>query len=226
MSSLTGERLASLSIHEGRIQGDRSHLVVDLKSGETAAPEKVARWKAALMLQAVTGANGQIEVTLPGMWSFIVDDPQLDQALSDHFGFHCGIRARGQVIFTTDGKRFASPRYEASALHILSSSTLFSLSKALPEAGIDVRRFRPNVIVETDDAEDSWVGKRFIAGAFQGAVTERTKRCGMTMIEQPGLPEYPDILRTIVKTRQRYLGVYADAVSGGVISVGDNVSVG
>ncbi len=99
------------------------------------------------------------------------------------------------------------------------------MSNSLPQAVVNVQRFRPNVVVNTSSDESNWIGKQIVIAEYRGRVTERTKRCGMTMVAQADLPEDPEILRTIVRSRQRCLGVYADVGSAGVISVGDSLFV-
>jgi hypothetical protein len=47
----------------------------------------------------------------------------------------------------------------------------------------------------------------------------------MTIIAQADVPEDAEVLRTIVRTRQRCFGVYANVGSEGAISVGDTISV-
>lgn len=203
--------------------GDRGHLLVDLVSGEIAAPEKMPRWRPALEIDARI-ADGEVVVSSKG-WAIGVDDCKLDAALSAHLGFRCGIRRVGSIFPTNEGGVTLYPRYEASPLHLLSTRSLSDLSDFLPQSVVDVQRFRPNIVVNTNEDENNWIGRQIVIGEYRGRVTEKTKRCGMTMIAQPDLPEAPEILRTIVRSRQRCLGVYADVGCDGVISVGDSISV-
>jgi uncharacterized protein len=80
--------------------------------------------------------------------------------------------------------------------------------------------------VDTCADENDWVGSQVAIGTYRGTVTEKTKRCGMTMIAQTDLPEDHEILRSIVRSRQRCLGVYANVGCEGVISIGDYITVG
>lgn len=52
-------------------------------------------------------------------------------------------------------------------------------------------------------------------------VSEETKRCGMTLIAQPGLDENPEILRSVVCHNRRFLGIYCTVAQSGHISVGE-----
>lgn len=206
------------------VRGDRNHLLVDLSTGEVAAPEKIARWRPALELGA-RNVDGEVLVS-SGDWNFRVDDPKLDIALSDHFGFRCAIRPVGSTLPTDAGEVTLTPRYAASPLHLLSTKSLSDLSGLMPQAVLDVRRFRPNIIVDTGANEDDWIGSQIAIGTYRGKVTEKTKRCGMTMIAQTGLPEDPEVLRTIVRSRRRCFGVYADVGSEGRIAIWERISLG
>ncbi len=224
VSSLRGERLDTIAVTAEGVRGDRCYLLADLATGEIAAPEKLIRWRRALLLEACT-VGDSVRIS-SASWCLEVTDPALDQALTDHFGFRCGIRTVGSVMPTDAGEVVLSPRYCASALHVLSTKSLSDLSDLLPKSAACVRRFRPNILLDTMESEDDWIGKALAIGSYRGKVTEQTKRCGMTMIAQSDLPEDPEILRTIVRTRQRCLGVYADVASEGTISIGDTVTVG
>ncbi len=205
------------------VRGDRSHLLVDLITGEVAAPEMIARWRPALELDARI-VDGDVLVS-SGDWHFRVDDPELDIALLDHFGFRCAIRRVGSTLLTDEGGVTLCPRYAASPLHLLSTRSLSDLSGIMPHAVLDIRRFRPNIMIDTSANEDDWIGSQIAIGTYRGTITEKTKRCGMTMIAQTDVPEAPEILRTIVRSRQRCFGVYADVRSEGLISAGDTISV-
>lgn len=154
-----------------------------------------------------------------------MDDPNLDIALLDHFGFRCAIRRVGSTLPTDEGEVTLYPRYATSPLHLVSTRSLADLSGIMPHAVLDIRRFRPNIVVDTSADESDWIGRQIAIGTYRGLVTEQTKRCGMTMIAQADVPEDAEVLRTIVRTRQRCFGVYANVGSEGAISVGDTISL-
>ena len=74
--------------------------------------------------------------------------------------------------------------------------------------------------------ENDWLGTTLTIGAVAVAVSERTRRCGMTLIAQPGLDEEPDVLRGVMRHNGRSLGVYAAPLASGVLAVGDRVYAG
>jgi hypothetical protein len=128
--------------------------------------------------------------------------------------------------------------FDLAALHLLTTATLRALSAAHPDGDFDVRRYRPNVLVATDDdgyVENGWVGQVATLGTGGAAmrVTLPTMRCIMTTMAQPGLPADRSLLRTIAAENRIEMlgghwacaGVYGDAAGAGVVRVGDPVTL-
>jgi uncharacterized protein len=220
--SIGGERLVSAAVGTGGIDGDRTHLLVDLDTGEVASPETTPRWRPALMLSACRSGNDVLISSRA--WQTMPIGPDLDAALSAFMGFRCGVRPRG-ISLEQDPSRAVGlePRYEIAPLHFLTLKSLIDLASLLPDSVIDHRRFRPNLLLDADTPEGGWLGRGWAGGSVTGTVTEKTKRCGFTMVAQPALPEDADILRTIVRQRARCLGVYASVARPGTLSVGDTL---
>jgi uncharacterized protein YcbX len=218
VASIGGYETGRLDFNEAGVFGDRSSFLIDLTTGETAAPEKSARWRPALQLAAAS-RDGSVFVT-GSRWTFALDDERLDDALSEHFGFRCGMRSSGASVVAYDGAIEVRSRYEVAPLHIVFAEEMDALQAALPNTTIDARRFRPNVVIEGGTLENVSVGSRFAIGDRSMTITEKTKRCGMTMIAQDGLTEDAEILRTIVRQRSRCFGVYAAVSGDGAIAAG------
>lgn len=219
VASVGGYTVDRFLVVETDVPGDREYFLVDLMNGEVAAPERSARWRPALQLRAFHENENLLVAS--DHWRMASDDVRMDDALSDHFGFHCGLRRRGTSIVTQGGAVGVRPRYDASPLHIVSAEELNSLMAVLPDASVDVRRFRPNVVVDGVGLDRIAIGSQHALGSLTATITERTKRCGMTMIAQRGLAENAEILRTIVRTRSRCFGVYAAVSASGMVAVGD-----
>lgn len=220
VSSIGGEGLNAASVGDDGIDGDRTHLLVDLDTGEVASPETTPRWRPALMLSACRSGNDVLVSS--STWRMEPIGPSLDAALSELMGFRCGVRPKGASL-ELDGAqgKHLQPRYDLAPLHFLTTKSLTDLASLIPSSEVDRRRFRPNVVLETESHEEDWLGRGWLCGSVGGTVTDRSKRCGMTMIAQPGLPEEPEILRTIVRQRARCLGVYASVARAGRLTVGD-----
>jgi uncharacterized protein YcbX len=113
----------------------------------------------------------------------------------------------------------------------LTISTLNRLKELYPEGRFDVRRFRPNVVVqsksdENDFIENLWVHKKISIGEETVLrITGPCTRCVMTTLPQGDLPKDLGILHTIAKYNQVHAGVYASVYRGGTIYCGDDVRV-
>jgi uncharacterized protein YcbX len=117
---------------------------------------------------------------------------------------------------------------DAYPLMVMTTSALRSLAAALPESRIDVRRFRPNLVVDTGDLpghpEFEWVGKQFAIGSAVISVVETCPRCVMVTREvSADVPADRAVLRHIVKDLGQDVGVYATVVRPGQITAGDEL---
>lgn len=126
--------------------------------------------------------------------------------------------------------------FDLAVLHLLTTSTLARLAELAPGSDFDVRRYRPNLVLDVPGegfTEDDWVGGEVRAGEATVAVTMRTMRCVMTTLAQEELPADPDTLRTIAAHHRREAmgglwacaGVYAGVAGPGEVRVGDPVVV-
>ncbi|MEU0498209.1 MOSC N-terminal beta barrel domain-containing protein [Mycobacterium sp. NPDC006124] len=127
--------------------------------------------------------------------------------------------------------RFSTPPgtfVDLAPVHVLSTSSLASL--AGDDAPHDVRRFRPNVLVDAglsdaDYPEAAWVGGDIEIGSAALHVTIPTIRCVVATRPQRGLDRDGRITRQLAERTNRFLGVYADVTRPGLVRVGDVVSV-
>jgi uncharacterized protein YcbX len=127
--------------------------------------------------------------------------------------------------------RFSTPPgifADLSPVHVLSTASLASLSA--DGTPYDVRRFRPNVLVALDDTEaefpeSAWVGGDVLLGPVTLRVTNPTIRCVVPTRPQPGVELDRGLTRTLAERTDRFLGVYADVTTPGVVRVGDPVGV-
>lgn len=228
VSSLSGERLTSVKIEADGIPGDRNWCVVDAQSGNAASPEKEERWRPALFLKSRL-AETIPEIGFPdGSW-FAVMNTEIGSKLSQHFGFEAAVwpyeKAKVQMH---EDHRVAVNRYEPSPLHLITTSSLDHLSNLIGTDTVHSKRFRPTIVLRTQgDAgfrEKAWIGQRLQIGPQIVVVaSEETKRCGLTLIAQPGVRENPEILRTVLRQNRRNFGIYGSIETAGVVRMGDSV---
>jgi uncharacterized protein len=122
--------------------------------------------------------------------------------------------------------------FDEAPLSLITTGTIATIAK---QAGtdIDLRRFRPNILVESASEapfpEDSWIGKLILFGAGPNApamsVAQRDVRCAMVNLDPDTGTATPHILKAVVQANQNNAGVYGAAFRVGKISVGDPVFV-
>jgi uncharacterized protein len=119
--------------------------------------------------------------------------------------------------------------FDCAVVHLLTTATLDRLRELYPEGRFEVRRFRPNVIVETADGakdfvENAWIGRTVALGdAVRLSITGPCPRCVMTTLPQGDLPKDPGILRTAAQHNQANVGLYASVLRGGQVRRGDAI---
>jgi hypothetical protein len=119
--------------------------------------------------------------------------------------------------------------FDAAFVHLLTTATLERLRMLYPQGRFEVRRFRPNMVVQTADVEkdfveNAWVGQTLAIGdVVRLAITALCFRCVMTTLPQGDLLKDPDILRTAAKHNGASVGVYASVLQGGEVRRGDSV---
>jgi uncharacterized protein len=96
---------------------------------------------------------------------------------------------------------------------------------ALVGAELDVRRFRPNIVLEADGVfpEDEWVGATLEIGSARIRVDSRDQRCAVVNVDPESGRRDAALLTAIARERQACLGVYASTVGPGAIKAGDTV---
>jgi MOSC domain-containing protein len=120
--------------------------------------------------------------------------------------------------------------FDSATIHVLATGTLAYMRSLIgDDAQIDPRRFRPNIVVETDPrisgfVEDEWVGGTLEVGDHvQITKIDLALRCVMTTHRQQDLPRDPRILRAAAQHHQAKLGVFAFIGRPGRVRLGDRV---
>jgi uncharacterized protein YcbX len=104
-----------------------------------------------------------------------------------------------------------------------STKTRVSILSATSLRDWPLRRFRPNVLVDGSD-EDDLVGRRIAIGSVVLDVMKRIERCVMVTRPQPGgIDRELDVLRTVMRECDGFLGVGALVATPGEIELGDVV---
>jgi hypothetical protein len=118
--------------------------------------------------------------------------------------------------------------FDAFPLLLVTDASLRRLAELAPASRIDVRRFRPNLVIEAADpaagfVEAGWAGARLRVG---GAVLEASVPCPRCVMITHGfadLPRDPGLMRTVVREANQCIGVYAVVREPGEVREGDVV---
>ena len=210
VKSLPGDRLERrVAIGPAGIEGDRRRAVVDEATGKVLTAKTVPAmlsaspsWDAG-ELSAFLGRTVRLADPVPGEPSVFDMDVDPEDATE-------------VVELRTQHGSFFDSR---STLHVLTTASL---------GAHDVRRFRPNLLVDCGGTfpEDGWVGRTLrIGDGVEATVRKRTRRCVLITRAQPGLDRDVPLFRTLLREREGDLGVYIDARTTGSVAPGDPVEL-
>jgi len=241
VKSMQGESIERAELGASGLPFDRRWGVVDVESGKVLSAKREGK----LMMAAARLAGEAPEVRLPGGDWTPITDPSLDEALAGWLGRPVELHAADAASPTgyqmnVDATDDTSPIIDlpcppgtfldALPVHLLSTASLRAMQPHHPDGERDVRRFRPTVLIETDEAdgfpEDAWIGSTVQVGGAEVTVVAPTVRCVMTTRAQPGLERDLGIVNAVNRDHESNLGVYSVVSRPGPVAVGDAVTPG
>lgn len=262
VKSMQGESLAEVEIVPDGMVGDRTWALRDIETGKLASAKRPRPWGALLDCRA-SGTGDEVEITLPSGEVFSVHDPGLPVALEALLGRTValeesdraqqgtydsewpeieGVDLAGDLELPTNITGEGTSFIDLGILHLLTTTSMATLAAEDPELSVDVRRFRPSVLLDTPGLDgfpenDDWAGATLRIGAGDDAVDitigEPTPRCIMTTLAQGELPRQLALLQAVARINRRTgalgtfacLGAYATVARPGVVRTGDEVSL-
>ena len=217
VKSMAGEALAAAEVSWHGLAGDRRWAFVRNDAGQSGFPWLTIRERNDMnrycpsFVDVERPDRSRVKVRTPSGSDFDVADPALAAELCPD-----GVRAikQDRGIFDT------------FPLSLISTRTIAALGASIGQ-DLDVRRFRPNLLIETTDgaafAEDAWVGCILRIGGLRMRVDKRDGRCAIITIDPETAQRDTTILRTVARDRQGCLGVYATTVEPGRVALDDYV---
>ena len=253
--SMQGESLPGAAIATNGIAGDRGWAVRDEKRGGIRGAKKIgglmnlaARYRSE---PSVDAPPPPIEIDLGDGQTVSSDGPDVNARLSgalDHYRRGAGdtddLDAELRSIFSrepdeplpdlsvfpTEIFEFESPPgtyFDALPILVITRQSLASLAALAPDSRIDVRRFRPNIVIDAADDGDTpwpelgWMGRTVRVGPVELDVVAPCPRCVMITRAFADLPQDRGLMRTVVRDADQVLGVYATVRTPGNIQTGD-----
>jgi uncharacterized protein YcbX len=161
------------------------------------------------------------------------DKDDLEQELRSIFGREANEPLPDLDKFPPEIFEYESPPgtyFDAFPLLLLTEDSLRHMQAAAPESVFDVRRFRPNFLIETGGSSDplpelGWTTCRLRIGTAEILTTIDCPRCVMTTHGFADLPRDPKVMRALVREAGGKLGIYASVARPGMVRVGDSVTL-
>ena len=253
VKSMMGEELNASEVAERGLFGDRVYALLDPSTEKVVSAKNPKKWaklfdfRAAFVEPPRIGERiPMVRITLPDGTIVTSGQDDIEPVLSKVLGRDIrlmstapenpsleeywpdieGLANREKV---TDEPMPAHTFFDFAVVHLLTTATINRLRELYPEGRFEVRRFRPNLVVETalgerDFVENAWTGRILAVGDdVRLKVTGPCPRCVMTTLPQGDLPRDKGILRTASLRAKGYVGAYASVLHGGNIRRGDPV---
>ena len=253
VKSMMGEELNAAEFTDRGLLGDRAYALRDPSNGKVASAKHPRKWAKLFDFQAAFAESPRagekipsVRITLPNGGIVTSEQRDINKVLTNALGREVtlataapetpsleeywpdmdGLAHRETV---TDEAMPAGTFFDFAVAHVLTTATIDRLRELYPQGRFEVRRFRPNIVVqpaaaEKDFVENAWVGHTLVIGdEVRLNVTGPCPRCVMTTLPQGDLPRDPGILRTAAQHNQVNVGVYAAVLRGGTIRRGDPV---
>ena len=261
---MMGEELNASDVAERGLAGDRAYALIDKADGKVVSAKQPRKWPRLFDFRASFVEPPQIGKQMPPVWVTLPngdrvssDRPDIDQILSGALDravtFEAMAPAKPMVeyledplapseVITNFPAALGSPSgtfFDYAALHLLTTATIDRLREIYPQGRFEVRRFRPNIVIDPGGAkgfvENAWVGRTLTIGnALRLRITDPCPRCVMTTLPQGDLPRDLGILRAAAENRVRVpfanqdmpsVGVYATVLRAGTIRRGDAITL-
>jgi uncharacterized protein len=145
----------------------------------------------------------------------------------------------GEDLATEVARRYGAPVqmmqlrhgiFDEASISVIASETVREIGR-LAERTLDVRRFRPNVLVRllrsAPFQEDEWVGGVLSFGEGDDApaiaVTMRDERCSMVNLDPDSASPAPEVMKAVLRAHQNTAGIYGAVTRTGRLSVGQTI---
>ena len=145
----------------------------------------------------------------------------------------------GEELAKEVGRRYGAPVqmmqlkhgiFDEASISVIAADTVREIGR-LAGRSLDVRRFRPNVVVRllrsVPFQEDGWLDGVLSFGEKEDApaisVTMRDVRCSMVNLDPDSASPAPEVLKAVVRANQNTAGVYGAVIRIGRVAVGQTV---
>jgi uncharacterized protein YcbX len=145
----------------------------------------------------------------------------------------------GEDLAMEVGRRYGAPVqmmqlrhgiFDEASISVIASDTMREIGR-LAGRSLDMRRFRPNVVVRllrsVPFQEDEWLGGVLSFGEGDDApainVTMRDERCSMVNLDPDSASSAPEVMKAVVRANQNNAGIYGAVTRTGRLAVGQTI---
>ena len=147
----------------------------------------------------------------------------------------------GEELAAEVGRRYGAPVqmmqlrhgiFDEASISVIASDTVREIGR-LAGRSLDIRRFRPNVVVRllrsVPFQEDEWLGgvlsfgKKDDDNAPAIAASMRDVRCSMVNLDPDSASPAPEVMKAVVRANQNNAGIYGAVTRIGRLAVGQTV---
>ena len=229
---LRGEKLLSAEITRNGIIGDRSHAFCDQDAGNVLDPVKYKYgWGETKALPGLLELKAEyfsqpdthLRITNRDGMEISSKDPEVDTWIGKMIGREVKLMKSPEIMV----EKVERDR----TIHLLTTASLRHLKDIYPKGEFDVRRFRPNIVLDTKSdltgfIEEEWLGKTMGLGEkVKLKVGRPNRRCALTTMKQDNITADPEIFKNIILHNKGFLGILCSVSTGGVFRIGDQVSL-
>jgi len=265
IKSMMGEELNGTHITSHGVLGDRFYALIDEETNKVVSAKNPKKWPDLFSFHAAYSTPPEIE-SLGGVWISLPngtvlhsEQADINQQLSAFLGRAVRLETQrpdaakleqywpefaGQdnevsneaVAADAPGGAF----FDYASLHLLTTSSLSALQKLYPPGRFEVRRFRPNMVIDTCGlvgfVENDWVGKTLRLGeTLRLQVSDPCPRCIMPTLAQGDLPADGGLFKHAIAKNTPIVpfagkalpsvGVYAKVIQAGWVKRGDTLVI-
>lgn len=232
VKSMLGVGVATASLGDSGLVGDRAWALVDLETGKVASAKQPRLWRRLLQVRVEQPVeDGPVVLVLPdgtrlqagacgtdAALSRFLDRPvtmrstrepgaQIDRAVPEEV-LARGVDAEVDATLLELSQQVPGQGFRDYApVHLVTDATLDALGAVIGHV-VDPGVLRPNLLLSTPDThgyvEDDWAGRELTIGAqVRLQVFMPAPRCAVPTLQHGDVPAVPDVLRTLLKHHRK-----------------------
>ncbi|SDB74113.1 MOSC domain-containing protein [Belnapia rosea] len=219
VKSMAGDPVAELDLRWPGAHGDRQYAFVRC-GNRSRFPWLTARDVPSLVLHRPSFRNpadprhSAVDVVTPAGEHMPLDHPALAASLSEAAGTDVELIQVGRGIFD-------------SMPVSLTTTAFLAAVDAAHTSPLDPRRFRMNIVIESEASDTAWHGGVLAFGEGDGGakllVNDAIPRCAMVTVDPDTAVRDPSVLRTVAGRFGNNIGSYCATLQCGLIRMGDRV---